>query len=315
MSSPRKRSHRPRRIVRFLFEMTASLAFLLAARGLSAAPLGVTEFDGDLYEFDLITGDYQLAVPFDPPVDCGPLTGGGDTLFCADPEQFEGTWVRRLERSSASVAWEANFPDLDFPDGIAFSESLLYVVANSNQATDHYLLTLDPATGEELARIELTEVGLFQIVYAIAARGSELWLLITGDFTGMYVRRLDPLTGSLHESFTIPDVYVAIDAEFGPGGRLYLSDNEGNAIGTEWCTHHWTVPFLGAAPELRFSHCWEKPDPVPPRLSFFTLANSEEATPIVEVPTLGAVPACVLAVLLSLAGVLTLRRAGGFSSR
>ncbi len=312
MSSPRKRRDRPRRTSRFLFFVTACLALLLTGQGLSAAPLGVNFFyPGDLWEFDLTTGEFWLAVPFDPPVECNHLTGTGDTLFCAKPVEFEGTWVRRLERSSASVVWQVAFPDLPSPDGIVYSDSLLYVVANANQASNYYLLTLDPATGEELARVELTELGIVdgnsRRPFALAARDSELWLLTTGDFTGMSISRLDPLTGLMHESFTVPGVFSVSDADFGPGGRLFVSHWEWNPINTGWCTDHWMVPFLGALPELQFSHCWEMPDPPVPSLAYFTLANRDEETPIVEVPTLGAVPACVLAVLLCLAGVLILR--------
>ncbi len=311
MSSPRKNRDR---VVRSCLVVAASAAVLFAGHALPAAPLGVAEFAGDLYDFDLSTGEYSLAVPLDPPVECGPLTGGGDTLFCADPEQFEGTWVRRLERSSASVVWEVVFPDLSFPDGIAITDSLLYVVTHANQATDYFLLTLDPSTGQELARIELPELGGFQVAYALAARGSELWILITGDFTGMSIRRLDPLTGSLHESFTIPGVFSACDAEFDADGRLFVSYLEWNPINTGWCTDHWTVPYLGASPQLRFTHCWELPDPPVPKLDYFTLADPEEATPIVDVPTLGTVAACLLVVLLSLSGILSLRQASGISS-
>ena len=105
--------------------MTASLPFLLSVQGSSAAPVAVNVDRGNLHENDLATGDYWLAAQFDDPVRCHPLTHAGDSLFCTAATEFEGTWVRRLERSSVSVAWEVNFPDLEFPDGIAYADSLL----------------------------------------------------------------------------------------------------------------------------------------------------------------------------------------------
>ncbi len=124
----------------------------------------------------------------------------------------------------------------------------------------------------------------------------------------MSVRRLDPLTGLMHESFTIPGIYGAGDADFGPGGRLFFGDWEWNIINSGWCTDYWVLPFLGAAPDHLFSHCWDLlPEDPPPTLAYFTLANRDEETPIVDVPTLGAVPAWLLAGLLSFVGVLKLR--------
>ncbi|MCP3997611.1 MAG: hypothetical protein GY722_21510, partial [bacterium] len=204
--------------------MTAYLPLLLAAGGLSAAPIAVNVDSGSLYEIDLATGQYSLEGQFDNPVPCGPLTGAGDNLFCTIATEFEGTWVRRLERSSASVVWEVNSPDLDFPDAIAYSDSLLYVVAEREPRL-YYLLTLDPTTGEELARIWLSDLGYvdggLQVPFALAPRGPELWLLRTGN--GMRAHRLDPLTGMTLESFDVPGVSVAQDADFGPDGRLWLS--------------------------------------------------------------------------------------------
>ena len=82
--------------------------------------MAVNVDSGSLYEIDLATGEYSLAAEFDQPGSCGPLTGAGDTLFCTTSTEFEGIWVRRLERSSLSVAWEVNFPNLDFPDAIVY---------------------------------------------------------------------------------------------------------------------------------------------------------------------------------------------------
>ncbi|MCP3999242.1 MAG: hypothetical protein GY722_29875 [bacterium] len=291
--------------------MTASLPFLLAAGGLSAAPIAVSVDSGNLYEIDLATGEYSLAGQFDNPVPCGPLTGTGDVLFCTDPTEFEGTWVRRLNRSSFRVVWEVNFPDLDFPDAIAYSDSLLYVVAHVGQASHYYLLTLDPTTGEELARIWLSDLGDvdggIQVPYALAPRGPELWLLRTGIRVGLRAHRLDPLTGTTLESFDVPEAGVVNDADFGADGRLWLSHWTPDPINFGWCTHYWMVPFLSAPAELQFSHCWEPPDPFLPDLAHFTFANAEVGTPAVEIPTLGAVSACILAGLLSLLGVFVLR--------
>ncbi len=305
-SSPSEHSHRPPRILRRLVGLIASLPFLLAVEGLSAAPLAVNVTSGSVYEIDLATGEYWLAVEFDQPVLCGPLTGVGDSLFCTAAVEFEGTWVRRLERSSASVAWEVVFPNLDFPDAIAYSDSLLYVVAHEGQASRFYLLTLDPATGEELARIWLSDLGL-QVPYALAARGPELWLLRGVTGIGMQAHRLDTLTGMTLESFDIPGVGAAADADFGSDGRLWISLWRPDPINFGWCTHYWMVPFLGAPAELQFSHCWQPPNPPVPTVDTFTFANPEPAIPAVEIPTLGTVSVGVFVVLLSFAGVLALR--------
>ncbi len=317
MSSPRKRGDRQRRPLRCLLGLTAHLPFLLVAGGSSAAPVAVNVASGNMYEIDLETGEYWLAAQFDHPVQCRPITGVGDTLFCTAATQFEGTWVRRLERSSLTVAWEVNFPDLDFPDAIAYSDSLLYVVAHESQPLRFYLLTLDPAIGEELARIWLSDLGVINGVlrrpFALAPRGPELWLLRTGN--GMRAHRLDPSTGTTLESFDVPEVGVADDADFGPGGHLWLSHWEWDVINVGWCTHYWVVPFLGEPAELQFDHCWDPPAPSLPNLAHFTFANPEPATPAVEIPTLGAVAFGVFAVLLSLAGVLVLRARGASFQR
>ncbi|MCP3997584.1 MAG: hypothetical protein GY722_21355, partial [bacterium] len=235
--------------------MTAYLPLLIAAEESSAAPLAVNVDSGNLYEIDLATGQYSLEGQFSNPVPCGPLTGAGDALFCTIATEFEGTWVRRLERSSFNVVWEVNFPELDFPDAIAYSDSLLYLVANVDQTTRFYLLTLDPVTGEELARIWLSDLGPvdggLQVPFALAPRGPELWLLRTGN--GMRAHRLDPLTGMTLESFDVPGVSVAQDADFGPDGRLWLSRWQWDVINFGWCTHYWMVPFLSAPAELQFS--------------------------------------------------------------
>ncbi|MCP3999243.1 MAG: hypothetical protein GY722_29880 [bacterium] len=310
MSSPRKHRQRPRRTRRFLLGVTASFPFLLAAGGLSAAPIAVNVDSGSLYEIDLATGEYSLATQFDQPVRCGPLTGVDDTLFCTIATEFEGTWVRGLERSSAIVVWEVNFPDLDFPDAIAYSDSLLYVVAE-REPRRFYLLTLDPGTGEELARIWLSDLGYvdggLQVPYALAPRGPELWLLRTGIRVGLRAHRLDPLTGKTLESFDVPGAGVVDDADFGPDGRLWVSRWEWDVINVGWCTHYWMVPFLSAPAELQFSHCWDPPDPPLPNLAHFTFANPEVATPAVEIPTLGAVSVWVFGAILSLAGGFALR--------
>ncbi len=304
------RRNRSQRLIRLGFGIAATLVLLLSAPRSSAAPMALHVSFGDLYEFDVATGDYSLASTFDPPIQCHPLTRGGDALFCSKAEQFEGTWVRRLEPSTASVGWQVNFPDLEFPDGVAYKDSLLYVVAHVNQPRRYFLLTLDPATGEELARVQLPEE--LTRVYALAARGSELWLMARTNFEGMAARRLDPSTGALQESIIIPGISVLSDADFGPDGRLFLSKWGFNPINTAWCTNYWIVPVLGGLPNHQFSHCWELgPGGAPPTLAYFTLA--EGVTPIVEVPTLGAAPASVLAALLALVGVLALRRAGGVS--
>ncbi|MCP3999244.1 MAG: hypothetical protein GY722_29885, partial [bacterium] len=253
--------------------MTAYLPLLLAAGGLSAAPIAVNVDSGNLYEIDLATGEYSLAGQFDNPVPCGPLTGTGDALFCTAP----GTWVRRLDRSSFNVVWEVNFPDLAVPDAIAYSDSLLYVVAHESQPRRYYLLTVDPSTGGELARIWLSDLGHvdggLQVPYALAPRGPELWLLRTGSRVGLRAHRLDPVTGKTLESFDVPEAGVVDDADFEPGGRLWLSYWTPDPINFGWCTHYFMVPFLSAPAELQFSHCWEPPDPFLPDLAHFTFAN------------------------------------------
>ncbi len=317
MAGPTQQRDRLRRISRFLVGLAASLPFLLVAGGSSAAPVAVNVSSGSLYEIDLATGEYWLAAEFDQPVVCGPLTAAGDSLFCADPEEFEGVWVRRLERSSLSVAWEVNFPNLDFPDAIVYSDSLLYVIAHESQPRRYYLQTLDPATGEEQARIWLSDLGHvdggLQVPYALASRGQELWLLRTGN--GVRAHRLNPLMGTTLETFDVPGVGALDDADFGPDGRLWLSRWVPGPVFASWCTHYWMVPFLGAPAELQFSHCWEEPNPTIPTLEKFTFANPEEVTPVVEIPTLGAVSFGVFAVLLSLAGVFVLRARGAGSRR
>ena len=85
------------------------------------------------------------------------------------------------------------------------SDSLLYVIAHEGQPRHFYLLTLDPATGEELARVWLSDLGL-QVPFALASRGQELWLLRTVTGIGMQAHRLDPLTGTTLESFDVPGV-------------------------------------------------------------------------------------------------------------
>ncbi len=315
MRNLRRYRDRPQRILRLgLGVAAATLVLLLSAQASSAAPLALhVSREGELYEFDVRTGEYALTATFDPSVECDQLTRGGDALFCSVPVEFEGTWVRRLEPSSASVGWQVNFPDLDFPDGVAYMDSLLYVVADTGQDRDFFLLTLDPTTGEELARVQLPEELIF--VFSLAARGSELWLMVRGDSEGVTARRLDPSTGSLHESNIVPGVSTPNDADFDPGGRLFLSKWTWNPINTGWCTDYWIVPYLGGTPSHQFSHCWlVVPGGGPPNLAYFTLAD-RGAAPIVEVPTLGAASACVLAALLASVGVRSLRRAGGASSR
>ncbi len=306
VNSPRERGDRTRRILRFLICLTASLPLVLAAGESFAAPLALNVTFGNLYEIDLATGEYWLAAEFDQPVECGPLTGAGDTLFCTVAIEFEGTWVRRLERSSLSVAWEVNFPNLDFPDAIAYADSLLYVIMVSETNDRYYLLTLDPTTGEEVARVWLSDLGL-EVPYALAARGPELWLLRGVAGVGTRLHRIDPLTGTMLESVEVPGISVADDADFGPDSRLWFSLWLWDIINVGWCTHYWMVPFLGAPAELQFSHCWDPPEPPQPNLAHFTFANPEPATPAVEIPTLGVVSVGVFAVLLSLAGVLVLR--------
>ncbi len=308
MSNSRKRGDRPRRILRCLLVATAFLPFLAAGRS-SAAPLAVNVTSGNLYEIDLSTGEYWLAAEFDHPVRCGPLTGADDTFFCTAHGAIvgEGTWVRRLERSSASVVWEVSFPELPSPDAIAYSDSRLYVVARTSLPRRFFLLTLDPATGEEMARIELPELGL-QRPYALAARGRDLWLLRGVAGVGTRLHRIDPLTGTMLESVEVPGISVVDDAEFGPDGRLWFSLWLPGPVNASWCTHYWMVPFLGAPAEPQFDHCWHAGDPPVPNLAHFTLASAEAAA--VEIPTLGAVSVGVFAVLLSLTGVFVLRARG-----
>ena len=316
MNSLRNYGDRLRRMLRLALG-AATLVFLLVGQASSAAPRAWhVSFFGELYEFDVATGDYSLAHTFDPPIGCHQLTHAGDTLFCADPEQFTGTWVRRLEPTSASVGWQVNFPDLPFPDGIAYMESLLYVVAHENEPRRYFLLTLDPDTGEELARVKISELNTpFEVVYAIAARGVELWLMTNGDSVGMAVRRLDPLTGSLFDSFSIPGTFAADDADFGSHGRLFLSKWTWNPTNTGWCTDYWIVPSLGDLPDHQFSHCWHVSQGLPPpNLAYFTLAEGG-AAPVAEIPTLGTAALWVLAALLALAGVLALRCSGRVSAR
>ena len=296
--------------------MAASLTLLLGVQTSSAAPNAwhVSSL-GELYEFDVTTGDYSLALTFAPPVDCVQLTRAGDSLFCADPEQFSGTWVRRLEASSATVGWQANFPDLESPDGIASANSLLYVVAHENQPSRFFLLTLDPADGEELNRVEISELSKpSQRAYTMAARGSELWLMVPANSGGTAVRRLDPLTGVLHESVMIPEISSPSDADFGPDGRLFLSDWNWNPTNTGWCTDYWIVSFPGGSPDPQFSHCWHvSQGHAPPNLAFFTLAEGSSA-PVAEIPTLSAAALWVLVALLAMVGVLVLRRSGRVSA-
>ena len=317
MNSLSSHGDRLRRMLRLASGGVAILVFLLGAQASSAAPRAwhVSRF-GDLYEFDVATGDYSLVLTFDPPVDCAQLTRTGDTLFCADPEQFSGTWVRRLEPSSASVVWQVNFPDLDGPDGIAFSDSLLYVVAQESQPRRNFLLTLEPATGEELARVEIPELSTpLGVIYAMAARGSDLWLMVNGTSVGMAARKLDPLTGSLSESFLVPGIFVADDADFDPYGRLFLSNRAWDPTNTGWCTDYWIVPSLGDLPDHQFSHCWHvSQGQPPPNLGYFTLAEGG-VPPAAEIPTLGAAAVWVLVALLAMAGVLALRGTGRVSAR
>ena len=293
-----------------------TLVFMLVAQASSAAPRAWhVSFFGELYEFDVATGDYSLVHTFDPPIGCHQLTREGDTLFCADPEQFTGTWVRRLELSTASGGWQVNFPDLDFPDGIAYSDSLLYVVAHESQPRRYFLLTLEPSTGEELARVEISGLNTpFEVVYGMAARGPELWLLTNGDSVGMAVRRLDPLTGSLSDSFSVPGFFAADDADFDPFGRLVLSKWTWGPANTHWCTDYWIVPSLGELPDHQFTRCWFLgPGVPPPNLAYFTLAEGG-APPAAEIPTLGAAGVIVLVALLAMAGVLALRSSGRVSA-
>ncbi len=315
MKSLRGPSNRTWRILRLGFSVAATLVLLLRAQKSSAVPraLHVTT-RGELYEFDVRTGEYALALTFDSSVRCHELTRGGDALFCSVPVDFGGneirTVVRRLEPSTASVAWQVTIPDLAFPNGIAFMESLLYVVANPDQGRDFFLLTLDPATGEELARVQLP--GEFTLVLALAARGPELWVMARTNADGTAARRLDPSTGAVLEVIVVPsEISYPDDADFDPDGRLYQSRKMWNPIGTAWCTDYWIVPFLGGFPEHQFSHCWDlfQPGDAPPTLAFFTLADRNSG-PVVEIPTLSAATACALAALLAAAGVLALRRAG-----
>ncbi len=316
MNTSRKPGERPLKLAGIGIGVVA--AFALGAQGVFADPMALHVSFGDLYEFDVATGEYSLATTFDPPIQCHELTRGGDSLFCSYPTEFEGTFVRRLEPSTASVGWQVSFSELSFPDGIAYTDSLVYVVTHVNQPRRYFLLTLDPATGEELARVEISELaGPAEVVYALAARGSELWLMITGTSEGMAARRLDPLTGLLLESFVVPGIQVGSDADFGPGGRLFLSKWEWNPINTAWCTDYWIVPFLGGTPDHQFSHCWfaDSGEPPPPTLAYFTLAE-RDTQPVVEIPTLSTVATGVFAALLALLGALVLRRASwGVSSR
>ncbi len=291
--------------------MVVATGLLFGSHGALAEPMALHVSNGDLYEFDVMTGEYSLELTFDSPVRCHQLTRSGDSLFCAYANEFEGTLVRRLEPLSGTSGWQVNFLDLDFPDGIAFSDSLLYVVANTGQIRDFFLLTLDPTTGEELGRVQLPEELIR--VDALAARGADLWLMTIGTFDGMAARRLDPLTGSLHESYLVSGVFGPSDADFGSDGRLFLSKWEWDIIHASWCTNYWIVPFLGGTPAHQFSHCWEDGSgPPPPTLANFTLADRGSA-PVVEVPTLGAAAACVLAGLLAVIGILILRRVGNVS--
>ncbi len=284
-----------------------ALELLLAVQVSSAAPSALhVSPTGELYEFDVATGDYELALTFEPQVDCQQLTRAGESLFCSYPTDFDGVLVSRLEPSSASVGWQVTFPNLEFPDGIDHTDSLLYVVAHVNMPRRYFLLTLDPANGEELDRVEIDLGGSASAIYSLAARGSQLWVMTNGDPTGTVARRLDPLSGTVRESFVLPGVPAQTDADFGPGGRLFISYFAWNPFNTAWCSDYWRVPFLGATPEHQFSHCWVMDFfPPPPMLDYFTLADGE---PVAEIPTLGTASACLLAALLALAGLFALRR-------
>ena len=315
MNSLSSHGDRLRRMLRLASGGVATLVFLLGAQASSAAPRAWhVSFLGELFEFDVATGDYSLALTFDPPVQCHQLTRGGETLFCATGKEFTGTWVRRLEPSSGSVGWQANFPELPFPDGIAYMDSLLYVVTHESQPLRYFLLTLNPATGEELARIEIPGQGLpFGTIRTMAARGSELWVMVPAS-GGTAARRLDPLTGELHEPVAVPGVPSTTDADFDPFGRLVLGRWAWGPANTHWCTDYWIVPSLGEPPDHQFSRCWHLgPGEPPPNLAYFTLAE-DGAAPIAEIPTLSAAALWVLAALLAMAGVLALRGTGRVSA-